>query len=59
MLDMSIHHRFAGYKLKLALENLLDDEVRYEQEQPLDGAGVARHIAKKGRSVSLSISVGS
>jgi hypothetical protein len=59
MLDVSVNHKIGAYKLKLSLENLLDDETRYEQEQPLDGAGVARHISKKGRSVSLSVSVGS
>lgn len=59
MLDLSVNHMLGSYKFKLSLENLLDDEVRYEQQQPLDGKWVARHISTRGRSISLSVSVGS
>jgi TonB-dependent receptor len=59
MLDMTVSHKLGGYKFKLSLENLLDDAVQFEQEQPSDGVGFITHRSKKGRSISLSVSVGS
>lgn len=52
-LDTTVSHAATGGRLKLSLENLLDDDYRTEQE----GLLVSR--SKRGRSVSLSYAYGS
>jgi outer membrane receptor protein involved in Fe transport len=42
----------AGGRVKLAIENLLDTEARFEQD------GFVTHRSKKGRSASISVSYG-
>jgi hypothetical protein len=40
-------------RLKVAVENLLDEEVRFEQSE------FVTHLSKRGTSGSISLSVGS
>lgn len=59
VLDMNVQHKIGGYRLKFAIENILDDEARFAQKQPLDGAWKPTRVSKSGRSVSLAVSMGS
>jgi TonB-dependent receptor len=52
-LDMMLSQRVKGARLKLAVENLLDEEVIFEQ------AEFVTHSSRRGTSASFSISVGS
>ena len=63
VIDMTIAHNLRGAKLKLSLENLLDDEVRFEQKQAAvpgltEAKSLLTHSSREGRSISLSISGG-
>jgi TonB-dependent receptor len=62
-LDLTVSKNYRLVKFKLAVENLLDDEVRFEQKQPSIPRGDAPasrlvYGSQRGRSVSLSISNG-
>jgi hypothetical protein len=52
-LDMTVSHGIGGYRLKLALENILDAETRFEQ------GGEVTESYNKGLSFGLSVSYGS
>jgi TonB-dependent receptor len=62
-LDFTLSRGFRVIKAKLAIENLLDGEVRFEQKQPAiprgdEPASRVVYRSRRGRSISLSISNG-
>jgi TonB-dependent receptor len=62
-LDVTVSRSFRVVKAKLAIENLLDGEVRFEQKQPAiprgdEPASRVVYRSRRGRSISLSISNG-
>ncbi len=61
--DMTLGQRFGGSRIGSRLENILNDDVRFEQKQPYIPGVVAAgsrvtHTAHRGRSFSISISSG-
>jgi TonB-dependent receptor len=59
VMDVNVQHQRRGYRIKCAIENILNGEVRHAQQQPLDGAWKPAHVTKSGRSFSLAVSMGS
>jgi len=62
-LDMTTSRRILGSRIKLSAENLLNEDVRFEQRQPAIAGVVAAgsrvtHSNHQGRSFSISISNG-
>jgi hypothetical protein len=51
-LDLTVGYRIGGQKLKLAIDNLLNDEFLFQQK---DGV---THSSRRGVSVSLGFSTG-
>ena len=57
-LDLTFSRAFwGGARLKMAVENLLDDDVRFEMDGDIDDP--VTYSAKSGRKISLSLSYGS
>ncbi|MBU1701657.1 MAG: TonB-dependent receptor [Candidatus Eisenbacteria bacterium] len=59
LVDFTIRRQLGRYTFKFAVENILDEDIRFEQKQPIDGADKPTTIIEMGRAVSLSVSLGS
>ena len=57
-LDMTITRCSGGSRLKFSMENILDDDIRFEQEAVLEKTSKLTSHTHRGRSISLSISTG-
>ncbi len=57
--DMTYSRRTGIGRLKLSLENLFDDDVRFEQKGIIEKTSKVTSRFRDGRSISLSISTGS
>ncbi len=58
-IDMTYSRHMGIGRLKLSLENLLDDDVRFEQKGIIEKTSKVTSRSQQGRSISLSISTGS
>ena len=57
-LDFMLSRQLSGARLKLSLENILNDDHLFEQKQPIDGKAMVTHRSKRGRSVAIAVATG-